>query len=329
MILSKIKQNSLIINEYIKENLKKENNNLWNASKHYITAGGKRLRPFMVIKCLELLNNDNTKAISVALPVASAIELLHTYTLVHDDIMDNDDIRRGVQSIHTKWGEPIAILAGDLLYGMSIIFTSKAEISDKLKSEIMLELGKVDVELCEGQTMDIEFEKRFDVTVKEYMEMIRLKTSALFSTCAHIGGLLGGADNNQLLSLKKYGENLGLAFQIVDDILGLIGDQNKLGKPIGSDLREGKKTFLLLYALENLEEDEKILLKEIINQSNKSDDEINQALLLIKKSGAIERAKEIASSHIIEAKNNLKLFLNSEAKSDLEDLAELTINRTF
>ncbi|MEX2690116.1 MAG: polyprenyl synthetase family protein, partial [Candidatus Njordarchaeum guaymaensis] len=209
------------------------------------------------------------------------------------------------------------------------VLANKAPIPEDIKAKIAYELGKVCVDLAEGQTMDISFEKREDVTVEEYMEMIRLKTGALFRTSAKVGGLAAGADDNELSKLEEYGEKLGIAFQIADDILGLVGEKDKLGKPVGSDIREGKKTYLVLYAREHLDTNDAKRLMTILNKDKKSDMEINEAIELVKRSGALDQAKTLAQSIADDAIKALNIFPESDARKDLEILARLAVERTY
>ena len=324
-MFSKLKEIAKKVDKFMIENVTGKVKELWEASRHYILAGGKRLRPFLVVKSYEL----KKKGIDKVIPVAAAVEVLHTFTLIHDDIMDKDALRRGVPTVHVKWGEALAILAGDLLFAMSFVLANKAPIPEDIKAKIAYELGKVCVDLAEGQTMDISFEKREDVTVEEYMEMIRLKTGALFRTSAKVGGLAAGADDNELSKLEEYGEKLGIAFQIADDILGLVGEKDKLGKPVGSDIREGKKTYLVLYAREHLDTNDAKRLMTILNKDKKSDMEINEAIELVKRSGALDQAKTLAQSIADDAIKALNIFPESDARKDLEILARLAVERTY
>ena len=314
------------VDNFILSNLSNDNNvpNLWESSKHYIIAGGKRLRPYFVIKSYELINNNYEDII----PIASAIEIMHTFSLIHDDIMDKDSIRRNVPTVHRKWNESIAILAGDLLLSQAFIFVINTQIPDEIKLKIILELGLVSTKLYEGQTMDINFEERWDVSVYEYMTMIKLKTGALFKTCLFIGGLCANASISQIEALKSYGENFGVAFQIMDDILGLIGEEKKLGKPIGSDLREKKKTYLLIYALEHLQSTEYEKLISLLSKKEKTEEDIRNGIDLIRKSGAIESAKKIVRNLLDEAISKMEVFPDSEAKKELQRLANFSIQRT-
>ncbi len=323
-IKKQIKDISAIIDKYLLENIQGNTKNLWNAALHLIKAGGKRLRPFLLIKSSQLFDNDYVDLI----PIASAIEILHTFTLIHDDIMDNDPIRRGVPTIHTKWNESIAILSGDLLYALSFQFVNQSNLSYEIKSKISTELAKVGIDLCEGQTMDMEFELRNDVSVEEYFKMIELKTGALFKTSVKIAALISNSSQEQIEALENYALNLGIAFQIVDDILGLIGEEKQFGKPIGSDLREGKKTFLLLYALENLEKIKKQKLHQILRKNEKNEEDIKMAMELISSTNAIKIAEEKSKEFIQKSIDSISIFPKTKIRDELVEIAQMAINRS-
>ncbi|WP_371802830.1 polyprenyl synthetase family protein [Candidatus Lokiarchaeum ossiferum] len=324
LIKLNISQTANKVDQFLSKRLTGKIKNLWDAANHYILGGGKRLRPFLVIESFKL----NQPYIDNLIPIASAVEILHTFTLIHDDIMDNDPIRRGIPTVHTKWNESIAILAGDLLSSMSTVLVNESQFSPDIKSNISLALGNVGIDLCEGQTMDMNFENRTDVSVEEYFEMIKLKTGALFKTSVQIGAIAGEFSKVEIEALEQYGISLGIAFQLVDDILGIIGNVKDFGKPIGSDLREGKKTFILLYALEHLNSTDLKNLKTFLDKKEKSDLDVQKALDLIKRSGAISEAKQIAKKHASEAKKTLSIFPESEAKDNLVGIAELATTRT-
>ena len=301
--------------KFILKNLSKNVLNLLNSSQHYIIAGGKRLRPFFILKSYSLLAENSEKII----PAAAAVEILHTFSLIHDDIMDQDLFRRNVPTVHTKWDQSLAILAGDFLLSQAFTFVDQAKISQDIKYRILLELGRVSSKLCEGQALDIVFEERVDVSIEEYMRMVELKTAALFETSAFIGGLCANASDSQIEALIEFGNKFGISFQIIDDILGLIGEEKKFGKPIGSDLREGKKTYLLLYALEHLKQPEKSNLITILDKKEKTTEDISKGIELIKHSGAIESAKKIVKNLLNEAISKLEVFPDSEAKKNFKD----------
>ncbi|MHA1561185.1 MAG: polyprenyl synthetase family protein [Promethearchaeota archaeon] len=313
------------VDNFILNNLSKKVSNLWKSSQHYIVAGGKRLRPFFVLKSYSLLAENY----EMIIPAAAAIEILHTFSLIHDDIMDQDSIRRNVPTVHIKWNESLAILAGDFLLSQTFVFVEKAKIPQDIKYQIILELGRASSNICEGQTLDLDFEERNDVSTEDYLNMVELKTAALFETSAFIGGLCANASELQIESLREFGKKFGICFQIIDDILGLIGEEKKFGKPIGSDLRKGKKTYLLIYALEHLQKTEHENLESILAKKEKNEEDIRMGIELIKKSGAIERAKQFSKKLLDEAIAALEIFPDSEAKKELQRLANFSIQRTY
>lgn len=322
-IIQKMKNNGKLIDKYLETRLKGPVPNLWDAARHYITAGGKRLRPFLVCNCYRLLS-ENLEPI---LPIASAVEVLHNFTLIHDDIMDKDQMRRNVPTVHTKWGEPIAILAGDLLFALVFTLINESKLTDSQKSKISQTLGQVSIDLCNGQALDMNFPENPQTSLSDYLEMIRLKTGALCKASMRVGGIGANMNESQLKAVEDFGEKLGLGFQIADDILGLIGEEAKLGKPIGSDIREGKKTFLALYALNNLEIQDHSALLQILTSPKKSEQDIQIAANLILKTNAVEKAQEQAESYIAQAINAISIFPDSETRQDLIAVARLSIKR--
>lgn len=324
-ILQDVKKAAEKVNHYLDRELNGTINPLWSAARHYIMAGGKRLRPFIVLKSFELLNPDSEQII----PIASAVEVLHNFTLIHDDIMDCDTIRRGIPTVHTYWNTNTAILSGDLLFAMVFVFIQKANIPEALKAEVSYQLGIVSKELCEGQTLDMGFEDREDVTLSEYFEMIRLKTGALFRVSAHVGGLCAKATAEEINALQKYGECLGIAFQIIDDILGITADEKELGKPVGSDVREGKKTYLFIKALENLPISQRDEMYHIYSKPGKTDQEIAEVTQLLIQSGALDAAKAEAISYMNQAIDALRKFPLSLARKELEAIARVTVERKY
>ncbi len=211
-------------------------------SRYLLTGGGKRLRSVLLLLSSMAVGGSAKKA----LPAAVAIELLHNFSLVHDDIMDHDDMRRGRETVHKKWDSNVAILAGDFLSALSIQALSQLHASQM--SHVLPVFARGYVALCEGQALDKEFEGRNDVTPKQYLQMIAGKTAALFSTASEIGAVMGGANRRQVFTLRQFGFDLGMAFQIQDDLLDIIADEAVLGKNIGSDLIEKKKTYISLAA---------------------------------------------------------------------------------
>lgn len=224
-----------------------------------LRLGGKRIRPLLACAAAAAF----TEAWQRALPVAVALEIFHNFTLLHDDLMDRSPLRRGQETVYRRWGDNTAILSGD---AMSIeAYASLAEVTDKsLLAELLPRFSQMALEVCVGQQYDMEFETRTEVRVEEYMEMIRLKTSVLLGSSLELGALVGGATVEQAHALYAVGIQLGLAFQIQDDLLDVYGDEKTFGKPIGGDIVNAKKTLLLLYTLEQLQGEDLKRLQEIL-----------------------------------------------------------------
>ncbi|WP_457558144.1 polyprenyl synthetase family protein [Candidatus Harpocratesius sp.] len=320
-----INQNIKSINEYIVNNIKIENETLFQACIHLFNAGGKRIRPYIMRTVYSLFKTDS----SPITPIASAIEILHTFTLIHDDIMDQDKFRRGFPTVHTKWGQNIAILAGDVLHSLVFSIISQSDFNKEILTRIMIDFSETLIKICEGQTMDLQFEKQENVTINEYLKMISLKTGELLALSARTGGIAAEVDENMIKNLSNFGLAYGFAFQIIDDILGIIGDQGKLGKPIGSDLRQGKKTFVILYALENTSDDEQKILKDILRTQNLSEGELKKGIEIISNSGAIDNARILANKYLDSALDNLEKLPSSNGKNNLIQLTKKSLNRKF
>ena len=224
-----------------------------------LRLGGKRIRPLLACAAAAAF----TEAWQRALPVAVALEIFHNFTLLHDDLMDRSPLRRGQETVYRRWGDNTAILSGD---AMSIeAYAALAEVPDKsLLAELHPRFSQMALEVCVGQQYDMEFETRSEVRVEEYMEMIRLKTSVLLGSSLELGALVGGATVEQARALYAVGIQLGLAFQIQDDLLDVYGDEKTFGKPIGGDIVNAKKTLLLLYTLEQLQGEDLNRLQEIL-----------------------------------------------------------------
>lgn len=328
--IEEIKQYGRFIDTYIDQNIKGEIEPLWSAARHYITKGGKRMRPFLVLKTVELIKNIKIEeSMKDLISIASAVEILHNFTLIHDDIMDKDEFRRGIPTVHIKWDENTAILAGDLLFALMFLIVSKSSIKDSIKNEINERLATVSKELCEGQIMDIQFEHQESVSEQEYIQMISLKTAALLKTCIEIGTIYAEASEEQKLILKNYAYNLGIAFQLIDDILGLIGNEKELGKPIGSDIRQSKRTILYIKAIELLETPKKNELKAIFDKKQKTEDQIRYAIELIIKSGALDYAKNLSEFYIQRSIKAIDQFPQSPTKELFVSIAQFTLERKF
>ena len=232
-----------------------------------MSGGGKRIRPTLLMLACEAFGGD----VQQALPAAAAVEMFHNFTLLHDDIMDNAEVRRGKPSVYASWGNNVAILSGDTMMICSYRLLSKVP-SEKLAS-IMEIFTTTALQVCEGQQYDMDFENRQKVSVVEYMHMIELKTSVLLAGAAAIGAVLGDASEEDCRQIYRYALELGLAFQLQDDLLDSYGTQEELGKRIGGDILEGKKTCLMLNAMSRATEEDREVLRSTYLDASLSDDE--------------------------------------------------------
>ncbi|AAK40423.1 polyprenyl synthetase family protein [Saccharolobus solfataricus] len=310
------------IKNFVKSNFK----TLEEASFHLFTAGGKRLRPLVLVSSSDLIGGDRERAYKAA----AAVEILHNFTLVHDDIMDNDGLRRGLPTVHVKWGEPMAILAGDYLHAKA--FEALNEALKGLDGNTFYKAFSIFITsieiISEGQAMDMSFENRLDVTEEEYIQMIKGKTAMLFSCSAALGGIINKANDDVVKKLTEYGLNLGISFQIVDDILGIIGDEKELGKPIYSDIREGKKTILVIKTLSEATEDEKKILVSTLGNKEAKKEDLERASEIIRKH-SLQYAYDLAKKYSDLAIENLREIpvSNKTAEKALKYLAQFTIQR--
>ena len=296
--------------------------NLAEASVYLTRAGGKMLRPALTLITAEAVGGNRDSAVKTA----AAIELIHTFSLIHDDIMDKDDMRRGMPSVHKVWGEDLAILAGDTLFSKAfeIIITSKGTTSEQ-NNKALATVADACVKICEGQALDMGFEERFDVDEEEYMEMIFKKTGALIAAATKAGAIMGGASDEIIEAMYEYGRLIGLAFQIQDDYLDIAADEETLGKPIGSDIAKGKMTII---AIRGVAGDESGRFLEILKDENNSDAEIAEAVEILNECGAIEYARNLAQESVVKAKEVLEVLDDSESKQILSDIADFVLERS-
>lgn len=291
---------------------------LYKASRHLLDAGGKRVRPVMLMLAAEAVLGNSENVI----PAAVAVELVHNFTLIHDDIMDEDELRRGIPAVHVKWDTSSAILAGDTLCckAFQILAKSKAE-PERIVASIDI-LSRALIEICEGQWLDLDFEKREIVSIKEYLEMVRKKTGMLFAASTSIGGLLAGGNKIQVDALYEIGLVTGIGFQIRDDVLDLIAPQEILGKPRGSDLIEKKKTLVAIHA-----QSKGIDLDQLAKLASQG--EIEKAVEVLEKAGSIAYAMRKAKLMVEKGKQKLEVLPQSDAKKILAQLANYMITREY
>jgi geranylgeranyl diphosphate synthase type I len=296
---------------------------LYSAARHLPLAGGKRLRPcFSLISC-EAVNGDIIKVI----PLAIALELIHNFTLIHDDIMDKSKLRRNLPTVHVKFGEASAINAGDLLFIKA--FESMHNISLDCSVFKDVEFGFIDFikEICEGQQLDMDFENRKSVNEEEYIEMIRKKTAVFFQYAAEAGAIIGGGTKDETNALNEFGLNAGLGFQIWDDYLDISSDETTLGKDIGNDIRNGKKTLIAVHCMNNARDSNKELFDSIFGNTSATEDEVSKVYDLFKKIKSVDYAKDTALSYINKAKRALDNIPDSDGKQLLLEIADYSIKR--
>lgn len=314
------------VNKTIEKYIQGDVERLYESSYYLFKAGGKRLRPLILVASSDLVGGERQRAYLAG----SAVEVLHTFTLIHDDIMDQDTTRRGMPTVHVKYGVPMAILAGDLLHAKAFEILNdafKGMNSERISKAFEI-FTKAIIIISEGQALDMSFEERETVSEEEYLDMITRKTAMLFSSSASLGGLIGTEDERTLNLLRDYGLNLGIAFQIVDDILGLIADEKELGKPVFSDIREGKKTILVIKALKEASQEERRIIKNTLGNKNASKEELSQCAEIIKKY-SLDYAYNLAEKYIQNAIESLEKidWKNEEAGKVLKYLAEFTVKR--
>lgn len=319
-----IENNAKIVNKHLKSKLKGNPKKLYEAAGHLIINGGKRLRPYMVIKSCQILGGK----VSNAMPAASAVEMVHNFTLVHDDIMDNDEMRHGVPTVHKKFGMPIAILAGDVLFSKAYQVITESKLSAIATTQLISRLAKACVDVCEGQLLDIKMaEERKIPTEAEYITMICKKTAALFDVSCAMGAICATNKEKDIANLSSFGRNLGIAFQITDDLIGVMGDSKITKKPVGNDLREGKKSLPILMAIKlSKDKDKKIILKAFGN-SKISRKDLNRAVDVIRSLGIEENVRKQALKYAEKAEKSLSKYSGS-SKKELVTLLDFVVKRS-
>ncbi len=293
---------------------------LYNSCEYFLSLGGKRIRPVICLMGNELFDQINPNAYYAAI----AIELFHNFTLIHDDIMDKAPIRRGLQTVHVKFGDNTALLAGDVMMVTAYDYLNK--ISTNSLHRILSLFNKTAREVCEGQQQDMDFEIKENVALDEYIRMIELKTSVLLAASLQMGAVLGGASEGNRNHLYEFGRNLGIAFQIQDDYLDAFGNPDKFGKDVGGDIRQNKKTFLLIHALQVATAQQKNDLQKIMQ--NNSADKVQNILDIFKACNVDEWAWEFKKQYIDKAFQHLEdIAVVSSRKKPLTDLANFLIQR--
>ncbi|WP_276250438.1 geranylfarnesyl diphosphate synthase [Haloarcula rara] len=312
---------------------------LYEATRYLLDAGGKRLRPTVLLLVGEsLLSVEPPEADYRAFPTlddgeadllsaAIAIEVIQTFTLIHDDIMDDDDLRRGVPSVHKEYDLSTAILAGDTLYSKAFEFLLSTGAAHDRTVAANRRLAETCTRICEGQSLDIEFEARDAVTPDEYLEMVELKTAVLYGAAAAIPATLLGADEETVEALYNHGLDVGRAFQIQDDLLDLTTPSEKLGKQRGSDLVENKQTLVTLHARQQGVDVANLVDTDSVEAVSEA--EIDEAVETLRTAGSIEYARSRAQELVTSGKENLEVLPDNEARDLLSGIADYLVEREY
>ena len=307
------------------EKFQKENKDfsLYDPVKYILDIGGKRLRPVLTLVATDLFGGIVADSIKPAL----GIEVFHNFTLLHDDIMDNAPLRRGQATVHEKWNVNAAILSGDVMFVQA--FSLVTSCKNEFLRDVLDLFNVTAIEVCEGQQHDMDFESRNDVSIDEYIEMIRLKTSVLVACALKLGAILANASKEDAEKLYDFGLNLGIAFQIKDDILDVFGDAGLVGKKVGGDILANKKTYLLLKALEDADESQNITLKSWLSKEG-GVDKVEAVTEIFEALSVKEKADEVMDGYYqksIEALDAIQI--DDSKKQYLYEFAAGLMSRTF
>ena len=325
-VSNSIKKNAEFVNKFLKKELNGDPKQLYDAASHLIIHGGKRLRPYLVLKSCQMLGGKQSDAISAA----SAVEMIHNFTLVHDDIMDNDEMRHGVTTTHKKFDIPLAILAGDVLYSKAYnTISSKSKLSSNYTTQLVSKLSKTCIEICEGQVDDIKFAENKKIpTEKEYVKMIEKKTAVLFEVSCAMGAICAKRKQKDVKNLSAFGRNLGIAFQITDDLIGIIGDSKITKKPVGNDIREGKKSLPIILAIKKARGQNRTKIMRVFGNSGASKQQINLAVNVIRSLGVEKEVRDIALKYAQRAEKSISSYTGS-AKNEMAGLLNFVTKRSL
>ncbi|MDQ2055077.1 polyprenyl synthetase family protein [Halobellus sp. H-GB7] len=339
-VLEAVTKRRELVNEALDEDVPmKSPERLYEATRYLLKAGGKRLRPTVSLLTAEALADVEPLSVDYhafpaldgseidVMSAATSIEVIQSFTLIHDDIMDDDDLRRGVPAVHKEYDTETAILAGDTLYAKAFELLSETGADPANGLEAVRRLATTCTQICEGQALDVEFEHRTEVLPEEYLEMIELKTAVLYGAATATAATLMDADDETVEALYQYGIDSGRAFQIQDDVLDLTVPSEKLGKQRGSDLVENKETLITLHARQQgVDVDDLVDANDV---ESVSEAEIDQAVAELDAAGSIEYAEQKAQELTANAKDHLDVLPDNEARALLCDIADYLISRGY
>lgn len=313
-----------MVNDYIEDaTITRQPTSLYDPIKYVLSIGGKRIRPVLLLLTYNMYRDD----IERVMPTAVGLETYHNYTLLHDDLMDKADMRRGMPTVHRKWDDNTAILSGDSM--LVVAFQRVAQCPAENLQDILSLFTMTALEIGEGQQYDMDFENRMDVTEDEYIEMIRLKTSVLLACAVKMGAIMAGASDEDAKNLYDFGEKLGLAFQLQDDLLDVYGDPKVFGKAIGGDITSNKKTYMLINAIlrANNEQREE-LIKWITTENFDKEEKIKAVTKLYNKIGIRQLCEKKINDYFAEALTYLeKVNVPEEKKTALQRFTDQMMHR--
>ena len=318
-IRSVVESDFLAVNDYIVEQLHSDVLLVENIGHYIVEAGGKRLRPILVLLAAHCCNIETGKHI----PMAAVIEFIHTATLLHDDVVDMSLLRRGRPTVNSQWDNASSVLVGDFIYSRA--FQILVDIGDLRVMEI---IANTTNKIAEGEVLQLITKNNPNSSEQNYLQVIKNKTAILFQAAAQCGAILGQADITTEKSLQHYGMHIGIAFQLIDDVLDYDGDTQTMGKNIGDDLAEGKPTLPLIYAMEKGDNDQSRKIKEVLQQKNVSEKTLHEVIQIVRESGALDYTRKLARQQAAAAMDSLKSIEKSIFREALISMAEFSLRRS-
>jgi len=309
------------VTQRIKYKLASEINLIHKMTEYHIKSGGKRIRPLLTLASAKLCGYKNGNR---DINLAACVELIHNATLLHDDVIDNSDLRRGVKTANSVWGNQSSILVGDYLF--SRCFEMMVEDGSQ---EILELLSSTSSRIAQGEVLQLEYKGEIDLLEETYFNIINMKTAALFAAASKVGACLANKSKKEKDALESYGKNLGLAFQIADDALDYFSSKTIFGKEIGKDFYEGKTTLPLIIIFQRGNNEERSFLKEIFKKKKRNEDDFSETLALINKYKAVQASFKRAEYFVNVSYDALGIFQHSEEKNVLQNLTEFSLNRSF
>ena len=309
------------VSQRIKYKLASEINLIHKMTDYHLKSGGKRIRPLLTLASAKLCGYKNGNR---DVNLAACIELIHNATLLHDDVIDNSSLRRGIKTANSVWGNQSSILVGDYLF--SRCFEMMVEDGSQ---EILKLLSSTSSRIAQGEVLQLEYKGEIDLLEETYFNIINMKTASLFAAATRVGACLENKSKKEKDALESYGKNLGLAFQIADDALDYSSTKTIFGKEIGKDFYEGKTTLPLIIIFQRANSEERIFLKEIFKKKKRNEDDFSETLALINKYKAVETSFKRAEHFVNVSYDSLGVFQNSEEKNILQNLTDFSLNRSF